>query len=179
MSKMWIGISAGVAVAALVGAIAWVAMMPAANGALAVAVHDAPCDECSHVWVNFTSVAVHQSNASTSGWSTLNVTGQSVDLAQLNGSAFAKTIGIISLPAGHYEQIRLTISGVVVQLIGSSTNLTASVAGSGQAVITGQFNVTSGATTSVSIDIDLGSSVHLTGSGGVVFTPNIGSVSVS
>ena len=179
MSKMWIGIAAAVAVAALVVTVAWVAMMPPANGSLAVAVHDAPCAECSHVWVTFSSVAVHESNVSGAGWTTLNVSGLTVDLAQLNGSALAKTIGVLSLPAGHYEQIRLALSSVVIQLVGTNSNLTASLGGSGQAVIPGQFNVTSGATTTVCIDIDLGSSVHLTGNGGVVFTPNIGTVTVS
>ena len=117
-------------------------------------------------------------SSSASGWITLNVSGQTIDLAALNGSTFAQTIGILSLPAGHYDQIRLAISNVVVQLA-NGTNVTAKLSGNGFALVHGEFTVAAGATIHVSIDIDLGTSVHLEGNGAVMFTPNIGAVTVS
>src|SRR5579862_3092452 len=86
------------------------------SGNVRIQVHDAPCTDCAHVWVVFSSAAVHESDVSGSGWSTLSVNNSSVDLMALNGSAFAKTIGLDSLKAGHYEQVRLTLTSVVVGL---------------------------------------------------------------
>lgn len=180
-TKLW-PILAGfsVAVVALVGAM--LILPPATgNGHLAVAVHDAPCSECAHVWVTFDSVAVHQSGPNnTSGWTTLNVSGTTVDLMALNGSAFAQVIGVVNLAPGHYEQIRLTVSKVVVAL-SNGTTLNASVP-NGQADVNGAFNISSGMTTSASIDIDLASSLHVVLAGPLLmatFTPNIGSVVIS
>lgn len=154
------------------------------QGKLAVEVHDTPCSNCSHVWVTFSSVSVHEANASSNasmgGWTTLNVSGTTVDLEALNGSTLAQTIGITSLSAGHYEQVRLTISGVVVSLA-NGTNVTALVPNASSGNIDGAFNVTAGMTTTISIDIDLASSLHVTQTGAMVtavFTPRIGSVVV-
>lgn len=162
------------------GTFLYLGARPSGTGSLAVAVHDAPCSDCSHVWVTFTSVAVHESNSSGSGWTTLNVTGTTIDLAALNGTAMAKVIGVLSLPAGHYEQIRLSVTKVLVDFVGG-TSATAQIPNS-TVDVNGAFSLASGSTTTVSIDIDLASSLHLSGGvggAGVVFTPNIGSVVVS
>lgn len=180
-TKLWpILTGFSVAVVALVGVM--LVMPPAAgDGHLAVAVHDAPCSECAHVWVTFDAVAVHRSGLNnSSGWSTLNVSGTTVDLMALNGSAFAQVIGVATLPAGHYEQIRLTVAKVVVGLT-SGTMLNASVP-NGQADVNGAFSIASGLTTTASIDIDLASSLHVVMAGPLLmatFTPNLGSVVIA
>ena len=153
------------------------------SGTMAVAVHDAPCTNCSHVWVTFQSVAVHEANATNAtdgGWMALNVSATTVDLMALNGSALAKVIGVGSLSAGHYEMIRLNVSNVVVGLQ-NGTNVTATVTGP-TADVHGWFAIQASATTTVSIDIDLASSLHVTTIGGTVvatFTPDIGNVTAS
>ena len=150
------------------------------SGNLQMEVHDSPCTDCAHVWVTFSSVSVHESDMSGSGWTSLAVNGSAVDLMALNGSAFAKTIGLDTLKAGHYEQVRINVTHVVVGLT-DGTNVTAKVPASNSADANGAFDIHSGATTTISIDIDLASSVHVVTEGtgvSVMFTPNIGSVVV-
>jgi hypothetical protein len=154
--------------------------MPNENGQLAMEVHDAPCANCDHVWITFQSVAVHHSNVSGNDWTTINVSGATLDVAQLNGTSMAKAIAVASLAAGHYEQIRLAVSHIVVGFA-NGTSVTASVPNSTSADVSGQFTDSSGMTTTISIDVDLASSLHVVGSGTtliVVFTPHLGSVAV-
>ncbi len=150
-------------------------------GQLDVAVHDAPCSDCTHVWVTFQSVAVHESNASGSGWTTLNVSGTTVDLLALNGTAMAKIIGVASLPAGHYEQVRLAVTNVTVML-GNGTTVAASIPQASSADANGAFDLSNGATTTISLDVDLATCLHVVTAGPIVtamFTPNIGSIVVT
>jgi uncharacterized protein DUF4382 len=178
-TKIWALIATVVAAVAVVGASLYI-VAPTGYGKLAVMVHDAPCTGCSHVWVTFQSVEVHASNSSGSGWMALNVSDAPLDLMLLNGTAMAKEIGIMTLKAGHYEQIRLAVTNVTVMLA-DGTKLVASIPSAMSADVNGQFNVSSGATTTISVDIDLASSLHLVSEGPVVtaiFTPNVGSVVV-
>ncbi len=179
-TKFWALIAAIAAVsAALVGAVYFMEL-PSGYGKLAVLVHDAPCPNCSHVWVTFQSVAVHASNSTGGGWTTLNVSGTTLDLLALNGTALAKEIGVTTLKAGHYEQVRLSVVNVTVEL-SNGTTLVALVPAANTANFNGQFNITSGATTTISVDIDLASSLHVVMVGPEVratFTPNIGSILV-
>ena len=180
-SRYWLAFIVGmVAVSAVVVGSVYFPGSPAGEGQLAVAVHDAPCTGCAHVWVTFDSVAVHRSNTTGSGWTTLNVSGATVDLLALNGTALAKVIGVSTLPTGSYEQIRLTVTNVTVML-GNGTTLVASIPSASSADVHGAFQIAPGATTTISIDIDLQSSLHVVESGPIasaVFTPNIGSVVV-
>lgn len=180
-TKFWIAIAATVAIvsAAVAGAV-YYKPYTGGSGQLAVAVHDAPCPTCSHVWVTFASVAVHESNTTASGWTTLNVTGTTIDLQALNGTALAKVIGVATLPVGQYEQVRLTVTNVTVELA-NGTQVVASIPASTSADAHGAFNITAGATTTISIDVDLASSLHVVTTGlGVtaIFTPNIGAIVV-
>ncbi|HZY91871.1 MAG TPA: DUF4382 domain-containing protein [Thermoplasmata archaeon] len=180
-TKFWVVLFASVAaVSAVVAGSLFMFGSPSGYGRLAVEVHDAPCQNCTHVWVTFQSVSVHASNTSGSGWTTLNVSGGTVDLMALNGTALAKQIGVTSLKVGHYEQVRLAVTNVTVML-SNGTTLVASVPSASSADVNGEFNITSGATTTLSIDIDLASSLHIVGGGPglrAIFTPNIGSVVV-
>ncbi len=151
------------------------------SGSAQFLVHDAPCTQCAHVWVTFTSVSVHEANVSGTGWVNVNVSGATVDLQALNGSSAAKVLGIGKLSAGHYEQIRVEVSKVAVKLL-TGSNITAQVMGP-SADFNVQFIVNSGGTTTLNIDIDLAASLHLSpGPGGsmtATFTPDIAAVAVS
>jgi uncharacterized protein DUF4382 len=176
--KIGVLIATIVAAVAVVGAALYI--ITPGYGKLAVMVHDAPCADCSHVWVTFQSVEVHASNASGGGWATLNVAGSTLDLMALNGTALAKEIGIMTLKAGHYEQIRLAVTNVTVMLT-DGTKIAASIPAAMTADVDSQFNISSGATTTISIDINLSTSLHIVTDGTVVtatFTPDIGSVVV-
>ncbi len=177
-TKLWPVIAILVGVSAVVAGSLYVLSLPSGYGTLAVEVHDAPCTGCSHVWVGFQSVAVHSSNSSGGGWTTLNVSGSVVDLLALNGTALAKELGVTTLKAGHYQQVRITVTNVTVMLT-DGTTFVPSIPNSSSADVNGAFNVTSGATTTISIDIDLASSLHLVTAGPEArgtFTPNIGSI---
>ena len=146
------------------------------GGHVQIYVHDAPCNGCTHVWVTFTAVSVHESDIRGNGWVNLNVSGSTFDLQALNGSAAAKLLGLDALGAGHYQQIRVEVSKVVVDLT-SGVQLVATVDGP-SAAFSGQFTVSTGGTTTLTMDIDLASSLHMTPTG-ATFTPVIGSVAVS
>ncbi len=151
------------------------------NGNLQLEVHDAPCSGCAHVWVTFSAVSVHESDIKGSGWTDLSVTGTTFDLEALNGSSMAKVLGLDSLAAGHYEQIRVTVVNVTIGLT-SGAQVRALVEGP-SADFNGQFDVSTGGTTTLNIDINLAASIHLApapiGPGSATFTPDIGSVDVS
>src|SRR5690348_9009766 len=155
LSKIWLPI--GLSIAVVVGVVGAIGVASywshtSGTGTLAVAVHDAPCSDCSHVWVQFSSVSVHQSGVNDSGWTTLNVSGSTVDLIALNGTALAKVIGVASLGVGHYEQVRIAVTSVVVGL-STGTNVTAAVPSVSSADAHGEFNISSGATTTISIAV--------------------------
>jgi len=185
-TKFWALAAAIVAVVAAITGTLYVMQSPAGHttgstsgyGQLAVEVHDAPCTDCTHVWVTFQSVAVHASNATGGGWTTISASGTTVDLLALNGTALAKLIGVTTLKAGHYEQVRLTVTNVTVAL-GDGTRLVATIPDATSADFDGAFNVSSGGTTTLSIDVDLASSLHMVAPGvSVIFTPHIGSVQI-
>lgn len=151
------------------------------GGSVQVMVHDAPCSGCAHVWVTFSAVSVHEADVKGSGWTDLKVAGSTFDLEALNGSSIAKVLGLDSLAAGHYEQIRVSVTNVTIGLT-SGVQVRAVVEGP-SADFNGQFDVVTGGTTTLNIDIDLAASIHLTpapaGPGTATFTPDIGTVDVS
>ncbi len=147
------------------------------TGSVEVMVHDAPCSGCSHVYVTFSSVSVHEADIHGSGWTTLNVSGSTIDLEALNGTAMAKVLGLDQLSAGQYTQVRLAVTHVAVVFTNGS-NVTAMLTSANSADVNVAFTVHPGMTTVLDIDVNLAASVHVTG-GVVMFTPNIGSVVVS
>ena len=178
--KLWMIVLSVVAASAVVLGSLYILGYLSGNGTLAVEVHDAPCSGCTHVWVSFSSVAAHESDMTGSGWTTLSVSNATIDLMALNGSAFAKVIGVDTLKAGHYEQIRISVSKVAVTLVGGA-NISAYVPTADSGDVNGAFDIASGGSTTISIDIDLASSLHVTDGGAMVnatFTPNVGSVVV-
>jgi hypothetical protein len=178
-AKTWILVGALATVVAVVAGALYYVALPG-TGTLAVEVHDAPCGSCTHVWVTFASVSVHSSNASGGGWMTLKVSGTTLDMMALNGPTMAKEIGLMALPAGHYEQVRLSLVNVTIMFT-DGMKVAAMMPAASSGDFNGQFNVTAGHTTTLSIDLDLASSLHVVQNGvGVtcIFTPNIGSVQV-
>lgn len=131
--------------------------------------------EWAHVNVTFNTVQVHQANATnSSGWIGLSIQNGTLDLVELlNVSAL---LGSGKVPVGEYTQLRI----VVISATGVMTNgtqVTFSVP-SGELKTTHPFNVTSGGTTRLTVDIDLEHSiVHANDTW--IFKPVLGSVSES
>ena len=151
------------------------------GGNVQLLVHDAPCSGCAHVWVTFSAVSVHESDIKGTGWTDLQVTSSTFDLEALNGSSMAKVLGLDTLAAGHYEQIRVTVTNVTIGLT-SGVKVQALVEGP-SADFNGPFDVSTGGTVTLNIDINLGASIHLSpvpvGPESATFTPDIGGVDVS
>ncbi len=141
------------------------------QGAVAVYVKDAP-GTWDHVYVTFSAVAIHESGKDNATWTTVSSTKQTVDLASL--TSVSQLLGSVRLNPGHYEQIRLTVDSVTGVLNGTTTPVTLSVPPDNATLkVAGQFTVTSGQTTKVTVDIRLAPSIHLVGSTWM-FTPVFG-----
>lgn len=138
------------------------------QGTVAVYVKDAP-GAWDHVWVTFSGVAIHESGQDNATWKNVSSTTQTVDLAALTN--VSQLLGKASLSPGHYEQIRLSVVNVTGVLNGTTQIVTISVPPDNATLkIVGQFTVSSGQTTSITVDIRLAQSLHDV-NGTWVFTP--------
>lgn len=107
------------------------------------------------VYVNYSSIQVHEANAGNqSGWHNVTSSG-TIDLMKIVSSS--QVLGSANLPSGTYNIVRFNISSAVVTVnstSGTLQNFTASVpSGMVQSVITGGINVKGGATSALLVDI--------------------------
>jgi Domain of unknown function (DUF4382) len=140
------------------------------EGSVAVSVKDAPTGSLAHVNVTFSSVAIHRSGKDNATWDTVSVGTRTVDLLTLTNVSML--LGNARLAPGHYEQIRLDVtSATATDLSGHpwTVNVT-----DGQLKVVQQFDVMSGKTTNIVVDIH----IDWTGTG-YILTPMIGSVTMS
>ncbi len=138
------------------------------QGSVAVYVKDA-VGTWEHVYVTFSAVHIHESGKDDATWATVSSATQTADLAALTN--VSQLLGSVRLNPGHYEQIRLVVVNVTgIDTAGARWNITVV---NDTLKIVQQFQVTSGATTTITIDIDLGRSI-VQDVGGYKFTPVIG-----
>ena len=80
----------------------------AGTGKLTIGIKDSPFSDAKAVLVTFKEVSVHRAGA---GWETVAFTGgaaeRTCNLKQLQ--AATDVLGVATLPAGHYTEIRLTV----------------------------------------------------------------------
>lgn len=120
-----------------------------------------------------------QPSAKIDRWETLNINAPiTVDLVKLAKTGDISTLGITSLAAGHYTEVRLYITSASATLTdGSSVTLT--IPGKDNIVrIVREFNVTSGSTTNLIIDFDAQNSIIKAG-GMYLLRPVVGKFSAS
>lgn len=149
----------------------------AAAGALSVFITDSPFSDAKALLVTFSEVSVH--NADTGEWKTLSFTGGSsrtCDLKKLDGPT--DVLGVGSLPAGKYTQVRLNVTSASIYFDAESSSSSAcapTIAAptgrsapveipSGEVKLNHEFTVTSSGTTMV-LDFDGDQSVRQTGNG--------------
>jgi hypothetical protein len=168
-SVLVIGVAIIVALAAL-GAYV-IVNKSSKTGTVSIYVKDLP-DEWSHVNVTFSEVKIHAASAGNqSGWHTLKLQKQTIDLASLVNVSELLASGNVSL--GKYTQIRLVVISVTgVMTNGTAVNFTVP---SGELKTTHPFNVTANQTQSFVLDIDLSHSI-VHNSSGWTFTPVLGSI---
>jgi hypothetical protein len=164
------------------------------SGTLNVRITDAPFDEASAVLVTFSDVSAHKAEEPDEGWAKLPFADggatRTCDLKKLQ-AANEDVLGVGTVAAGHYTQIRLVVSSAKLYFDAPSSGpacapsipppggASADVAiSSGEVRLNRQFTVPEGGATTMLLDFDGGGSIHETGNGGFRMTPVIGIVSV-
>lgn len=148
------------------------------TGRLTINLTDSPFSEAKSLLVTFSEVSVHQ--ADPGEWKTLPfataATSRTCDLEKLTSGA-TDVLGVGSLAAGHYTQIRLHVTSAEIFFDNASTSATACAptiarpAGtsatvdipSGEVKLNNEFTVTSAGTT-ILLDFDGDQSIRQTGS---------------
>ena len=146
------------------------------NGTLAINITDSPFSDAKALLVTFSEVNAHSADGDS--WHTIPFTSgnsRTCDLKKLQGPT--DVLGVGSLPAGHYTQIRLVVSSAKIYFDNPSSGpaCAASIAEpsgknapvdvpSGEVKLNREFTITSGATTML-LDFNGDQSVKATGGG--------------
>src|SRR5580765_7225740 len=168
------------------------------TSSLTIMLKDSPFSDAKALLVTFSEVRVH---ASGDDWVTVpfasGASSRTCDLKKLETAQ--DILGVGTLPAGHYTQLRLVVSKAAIYLQNASSGPAcapsiAAPAGtnapvdipSGELKLNREFDLASGGGTTILLDFDGEQSVKLTGNGNgrgngggkYIMTPVIGIVSV-
>ncbi len=145
-------------------------------GTLNVYMQDAPANTTwSHIYVTIGAIQVHPADGmNASDWRNVSVVQNRIDLVGLK--SVAALLGGSSLAAGNYTQIRIVVKSVT-GVMANNTQVDFTVP-SGELKTADAFNITTGETTSLTIDINLARSV-VDANGTWIFTPVLGSIQTS
>jgi len=165
------------------------------GGNLRVMLTDSPFSDAKSLLVTFSEVSVHRSDQpdNDSGWTTLpfanNATSRTCDVKKLQSTQ--DILGTGSLAAGHYTQIRLTVSSATLFFEnaagGNACETTIAAPGgrsadleipSGVVKLNREFDVSSSGATTMLLDFNGDGSVRQTGNGRYMMSPVIAVVSV-
>ena len=166
---------------------------PSGSGSLNISLKDSPYSDAQSLLVTFSDVSVHKSDQADDGWTKLpfsgGATSRTCDLKKLTTAQ--DILGVGSLAAGHYTQIRLTVASAALYFdnaaagnacdasIVAPAGATASVTiPSGVVKLNREFDVAAGVSTTILLDFDGDASVKQTGNGYQMSPPVIGVVSV-
>jgi hypothetical protein len=174
---------------------------PSGSGSLKVMLKDSPFHDASAVLVTFDGVSVHQDTDA--NFTPLTFTGgatlRTCDLLRLQKDNAQDVLGIGTLAAGHYTQVRLDVSAAQIYVgTGPSTGDAcgpgdiAHVTGlippagtpksltipSGEVKLNREFDVPAGGATTMSLDFDGDHSIIETGNGNYMMKPVIAVVDV-
>jgi hypothetical protein len=164
---------------------------PSAGSNLTIMLKDSPFSDAKALLVTFSEVSAHVSG--TGGFTPIpfsgGATSRTCDLKKL--AAATDVLGTASLTAGHYTQIRLTVSSAILDFDSASSGAacqpsitpagknTANITiPSGQLILNREFDVTQAGATTITLDFDGDQSVHSQGNGQYNMTPVIAVVSV-
>jgi Domain of unknown function (DUF4382) len=167
-------------------------MSPSGSGRLSLMIKDTPYSDARALLVTFSEVTAHRDGEG--GFSKLpfgdaTATSRTCDLKKLVDRQ--DLLGVGTLPAGHYTQVRLVVSSATLYFENASdgppcATSIAAPAGrsapveipSGEVRLNRQFEVSDSGATTMLIDFDGDRSVTETGNGRFRMTPVIGIVSV-
>ena len=163
------------------------------SSSLSIMLKDSPFSDAKSLLVTFSDVSVHRSDQTDDGWTKLPFSGaataRTCDLKKLETAQ--DILGTGTLTAGHYTQVRLTVSSAVLYFdnaaVGAACAATiAAPAGasasvdvpSGEVKLNRDFDVSSSGATTMLLDFDGDRSVRQTGNGRYLMSPVISVVSV-
>ncbi len=159
---------------------------PNQKATLSVSMTDSPFSDAKALLVTISEVSAH---ASGGGWFTVTSTARTCDLKRL--TCVQDILAAGQLPAGHYTQIRLTVSSAKIYFNAASAGASACAAtpgagddgtlvtvSSGQLILNREFDLADGSTTSLLLDFAGDPSVVQTGNGAYRMTPVISIVTV-
>ena len=169
---------------------------PSGSGSLRVMLKDSPFHDASAVLVTFNEVSVHQDTDAdfTPLKFAADATSRTCDLLRLQKDNAQDVLGIGTLKAGHYTQVRLNVSdaklyiggapstgdacgpGLILPATGTVMPLTIP---SGEVKLNREFDVPEGGATLMTLDFDGDHSIIETGNGRYMMKPVIAVVSVS
>lgn len=190
-SPLLLGIVSAAAAILLVACGSHVAS-PSSTSNLTVAITDSPFTDAKALVVSFSEVGVHMSGGD---WVTLpfsgGATARTCDIKRLVGSA-QDVLGTAALTAGHFTQLRLTVTGATIYFNQETADVSPCVAGatmtfaagstetgtpvpvsSGQLILNRPFDVPAAGATTVTLDFNGDGSVVQTGVGMYRMTPVI------
>lgn len=173
VSGRTVALAIAIALVVVLGGVGVYLMTSKSTGTATVSIYvkDLP-DDWTYVNVTFSEVKIHAADAGNeSGWHTLELQTQTVDLASLTNMSELLASGNVS--AGKYTQIRIVVEAVTGTMSdGTVVNFTVP---SGELKTTHPFNVTDGDTQTLTLDIDLSRSITHDSSGWK-FKPVLGSI---
>jgi hypothetical protein len=164
---------------------------PTPNNGVTVMLKDSPFGDAKALFVTFSTVSVHLSGGD---FMTVPFSGgattRTCDLKKL--ASAQDVLGTGALAAGHYTQIRVQVASATIYFDNASSGATACAASlsapagrsaavtipSGEVILNREFDVTSTAVTTITLDFDGDQSVKDTGNGTFLMTPVISVVSV-
>lgn len=142
-------------------------------GTLDVYIRDTPAT-WAHVNVTFSELQAHAADqGDESGWHNVTFATRTIDLAKL--TSIAQLLGTGNLPEGKYTQLRIVVVSAD-GVMSDGTPVTFTIP-SGELRTVNPFNITTGQTTSLTVDIDLSRSIVQTAVSWIL-SPVIGSVEV-
>lgn len=142
-----------------------------ANGTLRLTVTDPMPVGWSDIYINVTSVSIHNTTAGTDGGYTKAFSSPvTINLANATNTSIFLTG--LSIPAGHYQMIRLVIKdayGIYNGVDRPQTFVFTLV--NGTVDVAGQFSIAKGSTTTVNLDFNSAQAVHGSTAAGFTMTP--------
>ena len=163
------------------------------SGTMRMMLTDSPFTDAKSLLITFSEVDAHKSDATEGSWSKLPFAGggttRTCDLKKLQTAQ--DVLGTGPLLTGHYTQVRLVVSSAVIYFDNATTGdaCAASIAAptgrsadvtipSGEVKLNREFDVSSGAPTTMLLDFDGDKSVRETGNGQYMMSPVIAVLSV-